>query len=142
MNRYQEKKETPLLVGVYGSLRKDLHNHKVLGNSKLVGTFQTVPEYTMYDLGSYPGVVVEGNTSIFIEVYEITETTLEKLDCLEGYYTFNALNNHYNRRKIESPYGEMYVYYYNNKYNYTPEKNKIVTSGDWKDYKETKQLTN
>ena len=138
MNKQQD---TPLLVGVYGSLRKGLHNHRLLDKSTLVGTFQTLPEYTMYDLGSYPAIIPKGNTSIFIEVYSITETVLENLDELEGYHSFNSLNNHYNRRKIESPYGPMYIYFYNDLLNYI-QKNKVVESGDWKDYKDTKQLTN
>jgi gamma-glutamylcyclotransferase (GGCT)/AIG2-like uncharacterized protein YtfP len=142
MNKYKEKTTTPVLVGVYGSLRKDLHNHKILGNSKLIGTFNTIPEYTMYDLGTYPGIVPDGNTSIFIEVYDVSETVLDKLDTLEGYHTFNSTHNHYNRRKIESPYGEMYIYFYNDKHRYKSNDTKIVVSGDWKDYNETKQLTN
>ena len=141
MNKYNEKTIKPLLVGVYGSLRKELHNHKTLGNSKLLGTFYTVPEYTMYDLGSYPGVVPDGNTSILIEVYEISENVLNRLDTLEGYHTFNAVSNYYNRRKIESPYGEMYIYFYNDKRGGKLDPTKIVTSGDWKDYNETRQLT-
>jgi gamma-glutamylcyclotransferase (GGCT)/AIG2-like uncharacterized protein YtfP len=140
MNKHQLKKETPLLVGVYGSLREGLSNHRVLSNSKLIGTFQTLPEYTMYDLGSYPGVKPEGNTSLFIEVYNVSENTLDKLDTLEGYHSYESPNNYYDRRRIDSPYGEMYIYYYNNKYG--TNKIKTVASGDWKDYLETRQLTN
>lgn len=131
---------SPILVGVYGSLREGLSNHKILGNSKLVGTFQTLPEFSMYDLGSYPAIINKGNTSISVEVYEVAEHTLEKLDCLEGYYSFNSATNHYNRRKIDSPYGEIYVYLYNDVLE-NLNLQKIVESGDWKDYHETKHLT-
>ena len=93
-----------MLVSVYGSLKKGYHNNRVLGSSELVGSTKTSPEYTMYSLGGFPGVVTGGDTSVYVEVYEVDNETLTRLDVLEGAPSF------YKHHTIDTPFGESLMY--------------------------------
>lgn len=80
-------------VFVYGSLRRGMHNHYLLGDSEFVGNGKTVAKYGMVDVGSFPAVVEPeegeaGETEITGEVYRVDAKTLERLDRLEGYPKF------------------------------------------------------
>lgn len=119
------------LVAVYGSLRKGLHNHRpYLGEATFLGTFNTEPEFSLYSLGSYPGLKQNGNTSIVMEVYEVTEPEAKSIDYLEG-YSENSRNTFYDKIKINTPYGEASTYIF------VPDVSgkDFVESGDWYDFK-------
>jgi gamma-glutamylcyclotransferase (GGCT)/AIG2-like uncharacterized protein YtfP len=124
-------------VAVYGSLRKGLGNSGLLNTSKQIGRFETEPIYTMLDLGSFPGLIKNGTTSVIVEVYEVSADILRRLDQLEGFRGSNETNNFYNREKIETPYGEAYIYLLNRK---NMGNTSIVKSGDWIDYIQAKQV--
>jgi len=82
-------------VFVYGSLKKNFGNHVLLQYSEFIGEGITCdPQFTMVNLGSFPGVVQNGNGYIRGEVYQINQPTLTRLDILEGE------GNFYSRRKI------------------------------------------
>jgi gamma-glutamylcyclotransferase (GGCT)/AIG2-like uncharacterized protein YtfP len=121
-------------VAVYGSLRKGLHNHKYyLKNSKFIGQFQSNPDYTLFDLGSFPGIHENGNTSVTFELYEVDESTLAKLDNLEGVDT-----GFYHKSTIVTPYGDnAVIYIYSNKCDVKD----IINHGDWKEHMQTKKFT-
>ena len=113
-----------ILVAVYGSLRKNYWNHRLLEDSKFLGEFRTGEIFTMFSLGAYPGINLNGKHSITCEIYEVNNRTFERLDQLEGY------PHYYNRVQIETPYGHAWIYYLereSNNYN-------IVESGDWNEY--------
>ena len=135
MNKTKIKKH---LVAVYGSLLKGLHNNKhFLSDTKLIGEFDSKPEYTLYDLGSFPGLVKEGYTSVRMEIYEVNTLQLKKIDSLEG-FTPGSSNNHYDRIEINTPFGKAYTYIYAQKTNnLTP-----VINGDWKEFMKQKSLIN
>ena len=119
------------LVAVYGSLRKKQSNYEYhLSNSTYKGTFTTEPEYTMYSLSYYPGLKLNGNTSIVMEVYEVDEDTLKNLNRLEGYYP-GEKSTFYDRIEIDTPWGKAFTYIYVNELS----KESIVESGDWVKYK-------
>jgi gamma-glutamylaminecyclotransferase len=126
------KKEDKFKVAVYGSLRKGLSNHRLLEQSKFLGTFETPPEYSMYSIGlAFPGLKSNGSTSIVMEVYEVDEYTLGRLDMLEGYRKGAEDSNHYNKKTMQSPFGEVAWYEYNK-----PITDKIkVEEGDWTEFK-------
>jgi len=124
-------------VAVYGSLRKGLHNHSLLNGETFVGQFETDPEFSLVDLGSFPGLLKDGNTAVLMEVYEVDATKLKRLDGLEGYRGKNS-NNFYNREKIESPFGPLFTYFYNK--NSELIKANIISTGDWTDYVRTKKI--
>ena len=78
---------SPLLVFVYGTLKKGFWNHRVLGDSELVGTTDTVEDsYVLLDAG-FPALtqVDEGGAPVRGEVYRVTSPeVLQHLDYLEG----------------------------------------------------------
>ena len=117
-----------ILVAVYGSLRKGFHNHVVLGDSKYLGEFKTLPEYSLYNLGSYPGLKENGKTSVITEVYEITKDVSLDLDWLEGYKEGVVDNSFYDKKIIQTTFGDAYLYIYIPKVN----ENNLIESGDWK----------
>lgn len=119
-----------ILIAVYGSLLSGMGNHRLLETSKLLGIFQTKPEFRLYSLGGFPGLKTNGNTSVTMEVYEVTEEVARRVDNLEG-YTPNGNNTFYDKILIKTPYGEASVYIYVND---IPEE-RIVESGDWKTFK-------
>lgn len=123
------------LIAVYGSLRKGLHNHRLLENSTLLGTFNTEPEYSLYSLGSYPGLKNYGNTSVVMEVYEVDDRTAMMVDGLEGYNP-NRKATFYDKIKIDTPFGEANVYVYVDDI----PKERLIESGDWKQYMENKNI--
>lgn len=90
-------------VFVYGTLKRYQCNHYYLMNAELLGEFITPPEYTMYDLGAFPGVSLNGTDRIMGEVYEVED--LKPIDRLEGYPTL------YNRTEIYTPFGKAWMYY-------------------------------
>lgn len=119
-----------ILVAVYGSLRQGLHNHRLLESSNYLGDFNTEPIYSLYSLGSYPGLKENGNTSVVMEVYEVTEAVARNVDNLEG-YTPGGNNTFYDKISIETPWGTASVYTYVNE---LPQSS-LVESGDWKEFK-------
>lgn len=119
------------LVGVYGSLRKSMSNHQYyLSDSEYKGTFSTEPEYTLHSLQWYPGLKLNGNTSVVMEVYEVDEDTLKSLNQLEGYRP-GEKSTFYDRIEINTPWGKAFTYIYVNELS----KDSIVESGDWVMYK-------
>jgi gamma-glutamylcyclotransferase (GGCT)/AIG2-like uncharacterized protein YtfP len=71
-------------IFVYGSLMKNCYNHdyylqgqKYLGQAILFG-------YALYNLGSFPGIIPDQEGKVRGEVYEIDDSTLARLDILEG----------------------------------------------------------
>ncbi len=123
------------LVSVYGSLRKTMGNHDYyLSTSEYKGTFSTEPEYTLHSLHHYPGLKLNGNTSVVMEVYEVTEKVLSNLNTLEGYST-DRKPTFYDRIEIDTPWGKAFTYVYVNELS----KDSIVESGDWVDFKTTKK---
>lgn len=127
------KKDEKMKVAVYGTLRKGQRAHYILQDEIYLGKFESEPKYTMASIGnSFPGVKLEGNTSVTFEVYdEISLKVLEKLNQLEGYKKHGDPNNMYDRKFINTPWGKALFYVYNSNFN---KNNTIITSGDWVDY--------
>jgi gamma-glutamylcyclotransferase (GGCT)/AIG2-like uncharacterized protein YtfP len=108
------------LVFVYGTLRKGEHNHHYLSTAQFLGLHESDAEYTLYDLGPYPGVS-EGYRSVQGEVYMIDDDTLAELDKLED------VPVEYRRESISTPFGEAWIYIYQDTEHLTDE----ISSGDW-----------
>ncbi|EGU36139.1 hypothetical protein VII00023_13232 [Vibrio ichthyoenteri ATCC 700023] len=108
------------LVFVYGTLRENESNHHFLRHGQLLGRHETLPEYALYDLGTYPAVV-EGHQVIFGEVYLVDDATLQALDQLED------VPVEYRRELIATPFGEAWIYLYQD----ASQLDIVIASGDW-----------
>lgn len=109
-------------VFVYGTLKKGFGNHRLLENAKYVGEAETVfPVYTMFDIGSFPGVVQGGETMIKGEVYDVNDEEFANLDRLEGYPSM------YTREEIDTTKGKAWMYLWN----YDTNNLGILTTGEW-----------
>ena len=75
----------PLLIFVYGTLKRGLSNHSYLAGQRFVSEARTRPEYRLFDLGGFPGMVHAATDGLSIEgeIWEIDETCLHGLDRLE-----------------------------------------------------------
>lgn len=70
---------------VYGTLRKEQGNHRLLKSSKFIGNAKTKFRYALYGSG-VPFLSRTGAVSqVTGEVYSIDTATLERLDELEGH---------------------------------------------------------
>jgi gamma-glutamylaminecyclotransferase len=73
-------------VFVYGTLKRGYRNHHWLAGQKFVSEARTMPGYTLYALGEYPGMVraekdIDGVSG---ELWQVTPEALAGLDQLEG----------------------------------------------------------
>jgi len=134
------KMEEKILIAVYDDLRKGMSKHKNFENSKYLGTFFSLPVFTLWDLGGIdPMLTNSGTTSIKLEVYEVNKTTLEKIDTYQSYFPESPNNSYALREKIETPFGVAEIYFLNDEVESNPayELATIIKSGDWVDNYET-----
>lgn len=117
------------LVAVYGSLKQGFTNHRVIEGSTLVGTFESDPQYTMVDLGSFPAVTLGGSSSIYCEVYSVDMETLRKLYRLEG-CDFNTGTGLYDAKDIETPFGAATIFIMESNKKYTNNR-RVIDCGVW-----------
>jgi gamma-glutamylcyclotransferase (GGCT)/AIG2-like uncharacterized protein YtfP len=123
------------LLAVYGSLRqkmgashllKDIPGVEYEGEDTVTGT--------LYDLGWFPGLKLNGNNKIIVEVYRVApdHPILAVLNTFEGYYPENPKNSLFILRKtfLNSNGKEAMCYEYNRDASGRP----IVKSGDWASY--------
>lgn len=117
-------------VAVYGSLRKGLYNHVVLDGAKFLKEEKTVFPANLRSLGAYPYVHTTGNLRpsppVTVEIYEVDDKGLQRLDWLEGYPQF------YNRTEFKFSDGTVaWMYHIEDEDHDT---HPLVPSGDWVDY--------
>jgi len=121
------------LIFVYGSLRSGgagamstrFPDSKFVADASVSGT--------LYDLGPYPGLLVNDSESpVFGEVYEVDDELLKELDAFEA-------TSNYLRKQVEVAFGD------ESKMCWTYEPNPdtchfgpVVTSGDWIEYSRTR----
>jgi gamma-glutamylcyclotransferase (GGCT)/AIG2-like uncharacterized protein YtfP len=109
-------------VFVYGTLLQGEVNHHLLDNARRCGPHRTEPRFTLYALGTYPGVVDGGSTAVVGEVYEVNDAQLLRLDRLEDYPRL------YDRRLIATPYGRAWLYLYRGRV----RDRHAIHGGDWR----------
>jgi len=106
------------LLFVYGTLMSDGCRGGVMKGQTKLRDAQTTPNYTLLDLGSYPGLVKEesGGRSIQGELWEVDKKLLPRLDSIEGVpflYRMETVG-------IEGEDQPVYAYFYNRRTNQTP----------------------
>ena len=79
-------------VFVYGSLMQGFGNHRLMGNSELLGPTFTAETFRMTSLGAFPGIVPQdeedGGVPVLGELYLCDRETRDRLDELEGHPHF------------------------------------------------------
>lgn len=77
-------KRTPLFV--YGTLKRGCRNHRLLAGQQFLGKARTVAGYRLFDLGEYPGMIVDAtdHTGVTGELWSIDADRLAELDAFEG----------------------------------------------------------
>lgn len=128
-----KKKINSNLVAVYGTLRKGGSNHSVLGASKFIGQGKTVNKYQMSANGIpfvHPDIPLH---NAVVEVYDVTDEQLPRVDRLEGYNPENHEGSWYKRVPIPIRLDDgkkvTASIYFNDQIGST-----IVESGDFNDY--------
>jgi gamma-glutamylcyclotransferase (GGCT)/AIG2-like uncharacterized protein YtfP len=121
------------LLAAYGALRLTGPSHYLISKAKYIGDFDTELIYDMYSFVSFPALIPDGNTSIKMEVYEISEDILKVLKRVQEYEGGHKIESMYTMTEIETPYGTALTSFYNNKVS-----NKVkVESGDWIRFKQS-----
>ncbi len=71
---------------VYGTLKRGGSNHARLAGQKFLAEAHTMPGYTLYSLGDYPGMIFQptDRQGVSGEIWEIDAATLAELDEFEG----------------------------------------------------------
>lgn len=132
MKKIEINEQNPSIkIAVYGTLLSGYGNHAyyLKNKSTFIGNHMTEPKYTMYNTGGFPIVSPKGSTPIECEIYEIRQQgVLERVHSLEGFRgIIDDPNNWYNMKKIDTPYGEAYMYVQEKETNLP-----IVKSGKWR----------
>lgn len=117
------------LVFVYGTLQRGERYHDVMGDAEYLGTLCLSSEYTLYDLGDYPGAVHGGTSALQGEVYRVAPEQLHALDELEEVPTL------YRRSWVMTPLGRAIMYLLVAE----PENAPVVDSGDWRSHRLERQ---
>lgn len=127
------------VVAVYGTLRQGLYNNYLLEGAKFLGFAETVDNCTMYSRGGFPILSFhDGEGPAKVELYEVDDNILRRLDMLEGYRGEDSRDNWYNRtRKTflmegddEPSHREAFIYHQDRPHQYP-----VVSSGDWLTYR-------
>ena len=72
---------------VYGTLKRGCSNHDWMRGQTFLAEGITLPDYRLFDLGGYPGLVraAQGEgVAVSGEVWEVDAEGLRRLDVLEG----------------------------------------------------------
>lgn len=99
-------------VAVYGTLKRGGSNAGLLESARFLGD-DWLTSLTLYDLGPYPGALLEPSTGVKIEVFEVNDHGLEQLDRLEDYWPDAPDESLYLRKRMATRHGSAWVYIYN-----------------------------
>jgi gamma-glutamylcyclotransferase (GGCT)/AIG2-like uncharacterized protein YtfP len=71
---------------VYGTLKRGQRNHRLLAGQEFLGEARTRPEYVLYHLGGFPGLVhdLDSGQAVRGELWRVDERVLPRLDGYEG----------------------------------------------------------
>lgn len=99
-------------VAVYGTLKRGYDNHRLLMNARFLGT-DHLRSIVLYDLGPFPGALERPAGPVLVEVYEVDDQQMARLDALEGYNATAPEYGEYTRKRLATRYGPAWVYLYN-----------------------------
>lgn len=117
-------------IFVYGTLKSGYGNNRLIEHANKLGEHTVeAGRYCLVDLGPFPAVMpvdeISGlaPTKVTGEVWEVDDQTFERVDGLEGYPHF------YNREKIQTPFGEAWMYFMQDKHG--RNESDICDNGVW-----------
>jgi gamma-glutamylcyclotransferase (GGCT)/AIG2-like uncharacterized protein YtfP len=113
-------------VAVYGTLKQNQSNHSFLTGQAFLGCCE-LSTITLYDLGPFPAAKLSESPSVGVEIYQVSDETMARLDALEGYDPISPDEGLYNRVQLETPLGPAWVYIYNHDVTGWRE----IRSGEW-----------
>jgi len=139
--KIKSKMEKKLLIGLYDDYRKDGSLNAILNKAscKLIGIYSTEPIYTMYNIKGEDNCAlqIDGNTSIKVEVWEVSESYLIQIEKSYNFYTdFENYPQDYSKEKIISPFGEILMYFIED----IKSDDEIIINGDWIEYLNYKKV--
>lgn len=123
MAEEDDKTDNSPRVFVYGTLKAGHPNHGPLEGAEFLGRCYIEGEFTLLDLGWYPGLVAAGQGKVFGEVYRVDDDMLHAMDLLEGHPNF------YERHKVATPWKKAWTYFLPVEY---ADENDVVRDGCWK----------
>ena len=135
-----DKRTNMTKVFVYGTLLSGFGNNRLLEGQPFLGPAKTKPEFTLVNVGSFPGLVEGGKTAILGEVYEVDNKCLAQLDRLEGCCLEDPSRGLYGRLQIVLENGqEVTAYRYNIGRPLWSNREVIrdyekIESGDWREF--------
>jgi gamma-glutamylaminecyclotransferase len=109
---------------VYGTLKRQHSRNSILSAASFIQEIQTLPLYTMINLGAFPGILDTGGSVIYGEVYEVDDSILEICDVIEGHPSF------YKRKLVKLDKGMKAEAYFLPKAHYNTYP--VIESGIWK----------
>ena len=135
------KMEKKFLIGLYNDYREKGCANGFLNKAscKLIGSYSTEPIYNMYIVNRDDTCIVEtdGNTSIKVEIWEISESYLNEIEKKYNYYSdFEEYPQDYKKETVLTPYGEVVMYFINT----PPSKKNLIVNGDWIEYLNYKKV--
>ena len=145
--RFDNKKEPEkILIGVYGFLRKGMQKLDQLDDDLPVGIYETLPEFTLYDIEGFACLDKKGSSSVLIELYNVDRSIFQSLEWhnnLEG-NILDYTNNYelYKLERLDTPFGKAYMFILDDKIVDPLKNGTVVESGNWLDYYQTKSVAN
>ncbi|WP_339733663.1 gamma-glutamylcyclotransferase family protein [uncultured Gimesia sp.] len=78
--------ENRTLIFVYGTLKRGFCRSHYLTDQIFLEAARTIPGYTLYDCGAYPGLVIDAEAGVSIqgELWSVDGPGIEILDKVEG----------------------------------------------------------
>lgn len=78
--------EVRTLLFVYGTLKRGHCRDYALRTQQFITEAQTLPEFRMFNLGTYPGIIraAESGVSIRGEIWSVSQECLKQIDDIEG----------------------------------------------------------
>lgn len=122
-------------IAFYGSLMRGFDAQQLLKvDSMLEYEEEGYITGTLYDLGNYPGLKLEGNHSVRCELYKVLDVeVIRTLDYYEHFLPSNFTASLYVRKLIDWQGWKNKIWIY--EYNRPIQSEQIVEGGDWLTYK-------
>jgi gamma-glutamylcyclotransferase (GGCT)/AIG2-like uncharacterized protein YtfP len=129
---------TTVKLAVYGTLKSFHTNHSILGDdAKVLARGVRLPNFSLYDLGWYPGVKRDADgPGVEVEIVEIPTHMLRVIDQYEGYnpdpdrVDYNSL--FIREAEVLENGDKVLIYTYNGPMAREPKR---IDSGRWEDAK-------